>query len=138
MRNQDVTLEGLVKKVDSKIDALASVVERITGTLDKMDQRFDSLEQKVDENTSLIELLKKKVDDNTSSIEFLVEHAITREEASLMMDRKLDEKLIPMESRLLATMDVIVGKHQTFEIDVLAHTYKIDRLEQAVGVSGAM
>lgn len=120
MRKPVTTIEGLDKKIDHKFDKFSQILEHIQGSI-------EVLVKKVAENTSTI-------DDNTSSIQFLIGNALMRDEVRQIVR----EEIAPVESRLLAAMNVIIGKHQKTGEEVLGHDYRIARLETTIGLGTAV
>ena len=97
MKKSAVTLEVLDQKIDAKIVFLDQKIDKL---IIKLDQKFDGIDQRFD-------TLEQKVEDNTTSFQFLIEHTVMREEMYQAIDERLDSRLIPMESRLLAAIDGI-------------------------------
>ncbi|MCX6714958.1 MAG: hypothetical protein NTX72_04025 [Candidatus Uhrbacteria bacterium] len=150
----DLKIDKLEKKIDSKIDILDKKIDRKIDILDrKIDSKIDILDKKIDAKFDAFlgkldqrfNALEEKIEDNTSSIQFLIEHAVMREELRPIIREEIDARLIPMESRLLLAIDAMMGKHRTFEEEVLAGRYRQDQfdfrlgaVEQRIGLTNAV
>lgn len=137
MKKSVATIESLDKKfdqIDFKFDQIDQKFDKFGQILENIQGSIEGLVKKVAENTQSIEKNTLAIDDNTSSIEFLIEHAVMKDELGPIIKEEIDARLIPMESRLMAAIDGMLGKNKTMDDEVLAHTHRIDRLEKFVGL----
>ena len=134
MKKSVATIESLDSKIDrmdQKFDAkfdlfiqtLGNFKKTIDQRFDKVDRRFDLLEEKVIQNTS-------SIDDIIENTQYILGSAITRDDVRQIVKDTIE----PVEFRLLSAMDVIIGKHLTFEGEVLAVHYNNKELNRRVGI----
>ncbi|MCX6714942.1 MAG: hypothetical protein NTX72_03940 [Candidatus Uhrbacteria bacterium] len=108
-----------MKKVVITLESLQSSMGAMTVSIQKS---FDKISESLDR-------MQENAKDVQKNVEFLVVNAVMRDEVRQIVR----EEIAPVESRLLAAMDVIIGKHQIMEGEVLGHDYRIGKLESTVG-----
>ncbi len=142
MKKSVATIEGLDQKFETKFELMDQKFDLKFEQMDrKFDVKFDRMDQKfgriLEQIQGSIQVLAKKVDENTSSIDDIIENtqylmgsAVTQDDVRQIVH----DEITPVTSELHSAMDVIMGKHQTFEGEVLAVQYNNEQLYKRVGI----
>lgn len=105
-----------MRKKAATLDSLQTGMETMTKTLENMQVKMGDMQANY---VSLQE-----------SVDFLVDRAVMRDDVRQIVR----EEIAPVESRLISVMERFMGDHKTVKEEVLAHDYRIRRLEVAVGI----
>ncbi len=126
LENMQVTMgdmQGTIGSIQNTIENMQVTIGGIQGTMGGMQGTIGNIQVTMGDMQANYVSLQESVD-------FLVENAVMRVDVRQIVR----EEIAPVESRLISVMERFMGDHKTVKEEVLAHDYRIRRLEVAVGI----